>query len=374
MSDAVVQDTISAHRRRERRRWLIIGAFALFGLVTLVLDIATGPAMYSPSELVKGLFQFRDVPPPGDSGWLVQRWWAVQQWLGVEGVDGTVRQIVHDLRLPMALMAIVAGAALGVGGAEIQTLLNNPMASPYTLGMAAAAGFGAALVLVFGSPFNMDLKYSLPLAAFVMTMVAAGIMFVFASMRRFSSATLVLVGIALLFLFQSGASMVQYLASPEDSQKILFWLFGSLTKTKWDNLGVTALVTGVCIVLLLGSAWQLTALRLGEARAASMGVNLTALRLKTLVVVAIMTATVISFIGTIGFIGLVAPHVARMLVGEDQRFFLPASMLSGAAFLSAASVISKVVNPGALFPIGIITSFIGVPFFFWIILTRRSSI
>ena len=105
MSDAVVQDTISAHRRRERRRWLIIGAFALFGLVTLVLDIATGPAMYSPSELVKGLFQFRDAPPSGDSGWLVQRWWAVQQWLGIEGVDGTVRQIVHDLRLPMALMA-----------------------------------------------------------------------------------------------------------------------------------------------------------------------------------------------------------------------------------------------------------------------------
>lgn len=348
MSSEVIRKTIAAHRARERRRWLVVGGFAVFCLLMMVFDLATGPALLSPMEVVRALFK-------------------------MEGVDGTTDQIVHQLRLPMALMALVAGCALGVGGAEIQTLLNNPMASPYTLGMAAAAGFGAALVIVFGSPFGMPLKYSLPLGAFAMTMVAAGVMFLFASMRRFSSATLVLVGIALLFLFQSGASMVQYLATPEDSQKILFWLFGSLTKSKWDNLGVTALVTGVSIVLLLGSAWQLTALRLGEERAASMGVNLAALRMKTLVIVAVMTATVISFVGTIGFIGLVAPHVARMLVGEDQRFFLPASMLCGAAFLSSASVLSKIINPGAIFPIGIITSFIGVPFFFWIILSRRSS-
>lgn len=347
MSDTKVQETLAAHRLRERRKWMIIFSFFVFCMLMLVLDIATGPAMLHPHEVLRAL-------------------------LRSEGVDSTTAQIVNQLRLPMALMAIVAGCALGVGGAEIQTLLNNPMASPYTLGMAAAAGFGAALVLVFGSPFGMELKYSLPLSAFVMTMVAAGVMFAFASLRRFSSATLVLVGIALLFLFQSGASMVQYLASPEDAQKILFWLFGSLTKAKWDNLAVTAAVSAVCIVLLFGSAWQLTALRLGEARAASMGVNLTRLRLKTLIIVAIMTATVISFVGTIGFIGLVAPHVARMLVGEDQRFFLPASMLCGAAFLSTASVLSKLINPGALFPIGIITSFIGVPFFFWIILSRRS--
>ena len=313
----------------------------------MVFDLATGPALLSPLDVLRALFK-------------------------MEGVEGTTDQIVYQLRLPMALMALVAGCALGVGGAEIQTLLNNPMASPYTLGMAAAAGFGAALVIVLGA-FGLPLKVMMPLGAFAMTMLAAGIMFIFASMRRFSSATLVLVGIALLFLFQSGSSLIQYMATPEDSQRILFWLFGSLNRTKWDTLAITTVVTVVCIVLLFGSAWQLTALRLGEERAASMGVNLAALRMKTLVIVAVMTATVISFVGTIGFIGLVAPHVARMLVGEDQRFFLPASMLCGAAFLSAASVLSKIINPGAIFPIGIITSFIGVPFFFWIILSRRNS-
>lgn len=182
-----------------------------------------------------------------------------------------------------------------------------------------------------------------------------------------------LVGIALLFIFQSASSLMQYIATPEESQKILFWLFGALSKAKWQTLAITAAVTLICILLLFANVWQLTALRLGEARAASMGVNLAALRMRVLVIVAVMTATVISFVGTIGFIGLVAPHVARMLVGEDQRYFLPTAMLAGSAFLSAASVLSKLINPGAEFPIGIITSFIGVPFFFWIILSRKAN-
>lgn len=413
MPQQLVHDTIAAHRRREKRRWFIMLAFVVFCFITLVLDLTNGAAggQISARNVLDALLQFRDSAPdtafdpaalcqryPHASScatgqetslwqgfmhwcalhwqtftnWLAPHWYSFQQWLGVAGVDNITHIIVNDLRLPIALMALVAGAALGAGGAEIQTLLNNPMASPYTLGMAAAAGFGAALVVVFGT-FGMSVYIAQPLMAFIMTMVAAGIMFIFASMRRFSSATLVLVGIALLFIFQSASSLMQYIATPEESQKILFWLFGALSKAKWATLGITTVVTLICTLLLFGSIWQLTALRLGEARAASMGVNLAVLRMRVLVIVAIMTATVISFVGTIGFIGLVAPHVARMLVGEDQRYFLPTSMLTGAAFLSAASVLSKLINPGAEFPIGIITSFIGVPFFFWIILSRKTS-
>ncbi|MDO4643108.1 MAG: iron ABC transporter permease [Cardiobacteriaceae bacterium] len=350
MSHQVILDTIVAHRRREKRRWCLILGFAVFCFITLVLDLTNGAAggQITPRDVLFAL-------------------------LHLDGVDKVTGIIVNELRLPIALMALVAGAALGAGGAEIQTLLNNPMASPYTLGMAAAAGFGAALVVVFGT-FGLSVYIAQPLSAFIMTMVASGIMFVFASMRRFSSSTLVLVGISLLFIFQSASSLMQYIATPEEAQKILFWLFGSLSKAKWKTLAITTGVTVVCAFLLFSSIWQLTALRLGEARAASMGVNLTRLRMKVLVIVAIMTATVISFVGTIGFIGLVAPHVARMLVGEDQRYFLPASMLTGAAFLSTASVLSKLINPGAEFPIGIITSFIGVPFFFWIILARKTTV
>ena len=167
-------------------------------------------------------------------------------------------------------------------------------------------------------------------------------------------------------------SLVQFLSAPEISQAILFWLFGSLQKAKWSTLAVATVVTIVCISLLMLNTWALTALKLGEERAKSMGVNLSALRIKILLIVSVMTATVISFVGVIGFIGLVAPHIARNLVGEDQRFFLPTTIFVGAAFLSIASVLSKVINPGGLFPVGIITAFVGVPFFFWIILSRKN--
>lgn len=338
-------DIIANQRKLERKRWFILLFFILVGLASLIFDIVTGPSMLPITEVINALFKLKPV-------------------------EKMTEVIVFDLRLPMALMALVVGAALGVGGAEIQTLLNNPMASPYTLGLAAAAGLGASLVIAFGS-FGLPSAFAVPLGAFVMTMLASAILFLFSAYKRFNAAMLVLVGIALLFLFQSILSLIQYISAPEISQQILFWLFGSLTKATWENLGITLVVSSLCIFLLSKDMWKLTALRLGEERAVSLGINLQRLRIKTLVIVAIMTATAISFVGVIGFIGLVAPHVSRILVGEDQRFFLPGAMLVGAAFLSISSVLSKIIIPGALFPVGIVTSFVGVPFFFWIILTKR---
>ena len=344
-NNSVVADIVANQRKLERKRWFVILSFLVIGVVSLILDVMTGPAMLSVSEVVNSLFDIGEV-------------------------DKMTDNIVHNLRLPMALMALVVGATLAVGGAEIQTLLNNPMASPYTLGLAAATGFGASIVIAFGS-FGLPVQVAVPIGAFVMTMLASGILFLFASKRRFSSEMLVLVGIALLFIFQSLLSLVQFISAPEVSQQILFWLFGSLNKATWQSLIIIIVVTTICVALLSKELWKLTALRLGEDRAASLGINLQVLRIKVLVLVAMMTATAISFVGVIGFIGLVAPHVARMLLGEDQRFFLPGAMLVGAAFLSLSSVLSKVIIPGALFPVGIVTSFIGVPFFFWIILNNK---
>ncbi len=345
MTQSVSEQIIRQQRRIESKRRLVLLALAVACVVGLVLDVMTGPSMLPMGEVVSSLLQ-------------------------LSGVDDTSHTIVYDLRLPIAFMALLVGASLGAGGAEMQTLLNNPMASPYTLGLAAAAGFGASLVIAFGS-FGLPLQYAVPIGAFSMTMVASAVLFLFASLRQFAAATLILVGIALLFIFQSLLSLVQFTASAEVSQQILFWLFGSLTKSTWSNVSVVVVVSGICIVLLMRDNWKLTALRLGEQRASALGVNITRLRIKTLILVAMMTATAISFVGVIGFIGLVAPHVARLLVGEDQRYFLPATMLAGAAFLSFSSVLSKVIVPGALFPVGIVTSFVGVPFLFWIIWTKR---
>lgn len=340
-----IEQALAAQRKREGSRWMYLLGFAALICASLVLDIATGPSMLSLAEVVATLWE------PALA-------------------DPMTQAIVLDMRLPIALMALVVGAALGVGGAEMQTLLDNPMASPFTLGMAAAAGLGAALSLYFGG-FGLPPLVAIPLGAFAMCMACAGVLLGLALLRHVGSQTLLLAGIALLFLFQSLLSLLQFLSSPEVSQQILFWLFGSLTKTTWTTLLITAIVTLMCCAFLFRDAWKLTALRLGEARARSLGVDVTRLRVKTLILVALMTSTAISFVGIIGFIGLVAPHIARMLVGEDQRFFIPLSMLSGGFLLSTASVLSKTLVPGALFPIGIVTAIIGVPFFFWLILGKR---
>ena len=344
-----VHSAIAVQKSAERRRLKLIASFALIIGVSFTLDIVTGPSMLDVSRVVYALLHFVGFPT---------------------NVDTTTQVIVTNLRLPIAIMAIVVGGALGIGGAEMQTLLNNSMASPYTLGMAASAGFGAALMLYLGS-LGLDAVYAVPLGAFIFCMLSASFLFALAMMRHITSGQLILAGIALLFLFQSLLSLVQFVSSPELSQQILFWLFGSLSKATWTSLTVVSVVVALCIVVLMKDAWRLTALRLGEARAKSLGINVSHLRLRTLIVVALITATVTSFVGIIGFVGIVAPNIARMLVGEDQRYYLPMSFLVGAFLLSSASVLSKVIVPGALFPIGIVTAIIGVPFFFYLIINGR---
>lgn len=349
MQSVVLEQLIEQQRKSERRRVSVIGAFSVLILATFILDIMTGPSLLDVTKVLHSLLEFIGLPYQ---------------------VEPSTQIIVTDLRLPIALMAIIVGGALGIGGAEMQTLLNNTMASPYTLGMAAAAGFGAAITLYMGS-FGFSSYYAVPVGAFLCCMLSACFLFSLASARHIGSGQLILAGIALLFLFQSLLSLVQFVSSPELSQQILFWLFGSLTKATWNTFAITAAVVLIGGILLLKDAWKLTALRLGEERAKSVGVDIPRLRLKTLFIVAVITATVTSFVGIIGFVGIVAPNMAKSMVGEDQRFFLPLSFLIGAFLLSGASVLSKIIVPGALFPIGIVTAIIGVPFFFWLILAKR---
>jgi iron complex transport system permease protein len=151
----------------------------------------------------------------------------------------------------------------------------------------------------------------------------------------------------------------------------VFWTMGSLTRATWPKLAITTIVVAVSLPLFMRRAWALTALRLGEDKAASFGVNVRWLRLETMMIISLLAAVPVAFVGTVGFIGLVGPHIARMLVGEDQRYFLPASVLSGAAILSLTSVVSKSIVPGTIFPIGIITALVGVPFLFSLIMSSR---
>lgn len=274
--------------------------------------------------------------------------------------------IVIKMRLPISLMALVVGFSLGTAGAVMQTILHNPLASPYTLGVGTAAGFGASLSIVLGLGSVATSAFAFAFAMLICLMIYL------LGRKNISSESLVLSGIACLFLFQALQALLQYGASEMQNQSIVFWSFGSLQRVSWVKLLITGVVVAVSVPLIFIDSWKYTALTMGDERAVSLGVNVAGLKFKAFFLISMMVAVSVCFTGSIGFIGLAGPHIARLLVGEDQRFYFPVSALCGAAILSSASVISKLIQPGSVFPVGIVTSMIGVPFFFSFVFRMNS--
>jgi iron complex transport system permease protein len=266
----------------------------------------------------------------------------------------------------------MVGIALSIAGAEMQTVLNNTLASPFTLGMSSAATFGAALAIVLGLGLpGVSVNWIVSANAFVFAFGSAMLLQVLGMLRGSGSQTFVLFGIALFFTFNALVAITQFVASEQSLQQLVFWMLGSLNRANMHKIGILALVVAVILPMSLMSSWRLTALRLGQMRAQSLGINVARLRFVSLLRISILTAAAVSFTGTIAFIGLVGPHIARLLVGEDHRFFLPASALAGAMVMSLASVASKTLIAGIVLPIGVVTALIGVPFFLALILGRR---
>ncbi|MEM0673983.1 MULTISPECIES: FecCD family ABC transporter permease [Dickeya] len=289
--------------------------------------------------------------------------------------DAGSRVIVWDIRLPYALMAVVVGLALGLAGAEMQTILNNPLASPFTLGVSSAAAFGAALAIVLGIGIpGVPAQWFISANAFLFALLAALLLDGITRWTKVATSGVVLFGIALVFTFNALVSVLQFVANEDTLQGLVFWTMGSLARSSWEKLGILLAVLAVVMPLSMMSSWKLTALRLGEDRAISFGINVRRLRLTTLLRISLLSALSVAFVGPIGFIGLVAPHIARMIFGEDHRFYLPASALTGALVLSLASVASKNLLPGVIIPVGIVTSLVGVPFFLSIILRNRGNV
>ncbi|AXF75079.1 iron ABC transporter permease [Erwinia tracheiphila] len=344
------ESVMVSYHRVLRHRMVMISVLMIAIVASLLLDFTLGPSGLSLSTL-----------------------W--QTLLSPESVDAGTRVIVWDIRLPYALMAVVAGLSLGLAGAEMQTILNNPLASPFTLGVSSAAAFGAALAIVLGIGIpGIPGQWFISANAFIFALFAALMLDGVTRWTRIASSGVVLFGIALVFTFNALVSMLQFIASEDTLQGLVFWTMGSLARASWEKLGVLTGMFVVLVPLSMMSAWKLTALRLGEDRAVSFGIDVRRLRLATLLRISILSAISVAFVGPIGFIGLVAPHIARLLFGEDHRFYLPASALTGALVLSLASVASKNLIPGAIIPVGIVTSLIGVPFFLSIILRHRGNV
>ncbi|PVF34322.1 iron-siderophore ABC transporter permease [Yersinia pestis] len=330
-----------------RHRLLVMGVLVLAILGCLLLDFTMGPSGLTLSSLWQTLID----PASADAG---------------------TRVIVWDIRLPYALMAVVIGLSLGLAGAEMQTILNNPLASPFTLGVSSAAAFGAALAIVsgIGIPGVPD-QWFISVNAFIFALFAALMLDGITRWTRVASSGVVLFGIALVFTFNALVSMMQFIASEDTLQGLVFWTMGSLARASWAKLGIMLAVFALMLPLSMMNSWKLTALRLGEDRAISFGIDVRRLRLGTLLRISMLSALAVAFVGPIGFIGLVAPHIARMIFGEDHRFYLPASALIGAVY-----GLYRIENliPGIIIPVGIVTSLVGVPFFLSIILRHRGNV
>ncbi|MEM9550590.1 MAG: iron ABC transporter permease [Pseudomonadota bacterium] len=342
-----VDGIVETYRRRSLRRILLVLATlgALFVIVTI--DVVTGPANLSFFRTLHVILDPSVATPREDL-------------------------IIWDLRLPVALMAVVVGAMLGVAGAEMQTILNNPLAEPFTLGLSSAASFGAAVAIVMGYSVIPGVgPLYVTVNAFVVAMGSSMVLFAFTRLRGATPEAMILVGIAMLFTFNALLAFLQYGATELELAQLIFWQLGSLSRATWPKVAVCVVVLVLVMSYFLSRSWALTALRMGEDKAAALGVNVSLLRLVVLAGVSLLSAVAVSFVGAVAFVGLVGPHIARMIVGEDQRGFLPLSALAGALILSGTSIASKAITPGVIYPIGMITSLIGIPFFVSLILSQR---
>lgn len=278
--------------------------------------------------------------------------------------------VVWNIRLPRIMVGIAAGIGLAVAGSAMQGILRNPLASPYTLGIASAAGFGAALAILLGKGF-VGGDYLVVANAFIFAMLASGVIIGIARFKGTRPETMILAGIAIMYLFSAMTSLLQYFGEEAEVTAVVFWMLGDLDKASWDQLGIISFILILCVPLLLLKSWDLNVMAAGDETAKSLGVRVERVRMLTMALASLLTASIVCFTGTIAFIGLVSPHIARMSIGGDNRFLLPASALVGAVLLVTADMVARRIIAPNILPVGIMTSFIGVPLFFYLILRKR---
>ena len=303
--------------------------------------------------------------------------------LSGSGTAPRISAIVWNIRLPQTLTAIFAGASLALCGTLSQALLRNPLASPFTLGISNAAAFGGAFSIIFLGAGRMQstvadaVRVSNPLTAtscaFCFSVLASALVLLIARAGRSKPEVMVLAGVALGSLFTAGTMFLQYLADDSQVAAAVFWTFGGVSRAPWRELAIIAVVFAGVFSGASFFALDLNALEAGDETARSLGIPVDVLRVLGMGVVSLLSAVVVAFLGVIGFIGLVAPHMLRRVIGNDHRFLLPASAVAGACLLLAADTAARLVFAPRVLPVSVLTAFLGVPVFLAIILRTRTA-
>ena len=280
--------------------------------------------------------------------------------------------IVWDIRFPRAFLAMMVGAGLAMVGAALQAVTRNPLADPHLLGISSGGAFGAILALLHTGLFLGLL--TVPLLAFAGALIATLIVLGVSRLADATSADrLVLAGVAVSFIIMAAANLLIFLGDPKASHTVVFWMLGGLGLAQWSHLIYPAVILTLCVAWLMLRAGDLNAMTIGDETASTLGIPVARFRLVVFVVSALITGVMVAFSGMIGFVGLMVPHVVRMIVGGDYTRVLPASALVGAIFLLWADIVARTVMAPEDMPIGIVTGMIGGVFFIWLLGRRRAG-
>ena len=295
---------------------------------------------------------------------------------------------IYKGRMPRMFMILLTGFSLGMAGMVMQGLLRNPLVSPFTLGVSTAASFGAALSILFGSflfgalagtnatvgdiTFYFD-DLSAVLFAFVMAMLSMALILGLTKGKEVSRSTVILAGVVISYLFQAGIMATKYFSDDDQLREITLWIMGNFSGSSWSSIIILTPIVIICGIYLMNMALKINAMAAGDDVATSLGVDVIALRRNGLIVCTLVTASCLSFTGVIGFIGLMAPHICRMIIGNDSRYLLPASGLMGVVILLISDLFCRmIIRPGEL-PVGIVLYIVGGVFFVWMIANKKWS-
>lgn len=348
------------YRRSRRERVLIFAALSLLLFILIVVSILVGSYDLT-----------------------IQRILSTCAGFGDESAD----VVIFSLRLPRIAAAVIGGWGLAVSGIVMQTILKNPLGSPFTLGISHGAAFGAAFAIVIvgagssnegtlrsgaSSLLQVENVFLLSTMAFAGAVSATVIILILARMRKMTSDAIVLAGVALSSLFMSGTILLQYFASEVELASIVFWTFGDVSRSSWHEIALLSVFTAIGTLYFVAVRWDLNAMNTGEDSARGLGVNVESLRKRVMVIAALISGLVVAFHGVIAFLGLLAPHIARRICGENMTMLIPFSSIIGALILLGADTVGRTLIGSGTLPVGVVTSFLGAPLFLYLLMRGRT--
>lgn len=332
------KENLSDYRKNELRSISFLVLLTVFLLLSILLSLRAGSYNTPVTELIKGIFG--------------------------KSADKKINLVVQNNRMPRICTAIISGAGLGLAGCILQAILHNPLASASTLGVSQGATFGAAFAIVV---MNMTGSIGISIYSFLGSIAVAIVILGLSRFKQVSAEGIVLAGVAISSMLSGATTLIQYFANEIQLTSLVFWTFGDLGSTGWEDLRPMGIMVLVLLVYCFAHRWDYNALLNGEETAVSLGIHVQRLTLTNMVLCCLTCSIIVSNVGLINFIGLVAPHIVRMVVGNNHVYLIPGSVLAGAALLLLGDLIARVAIMPIILPIGAITSFLGGPLFLYLL-------